>query len=57
VVSHADVLKAIVGHLLGIPLDLQQRLEIAPASVTEVELQPWGPRVLRVNATIAASPA
>ncbi len=53
VVSHADVLKAIVGHLLGIPLDLQQRLEIAPASVTEVELQPWGPRVLRVNDTTA----
>ena len=50
VVSHADVLKAVVGHLLGVPIDLQHRLEIAPASVTEAELSPWGARVLGVNA-------
>jgi probable phosphoglycerate mutase len=48
-VSHADVLKAVLGHLLGVPLDLQHRLEIAPASVSEVELAPWGARVLAVN--------
>jgi probable phosphoglycerate mutase len=48
-VSHADVIKAVLGHLLGIPLDLQHRLEIAPASVSEVELRPWGARVLAVN--------
>ena len=48
-VSHADVLKAVLGHLLGIPLDLQHRLEVAPASVSEVELAPWGARVLAVN--------
>jgi probable phosphoglycerate mutase len=51
VVSHADVLKAVVGHLLGVPIDLQHRLELAPASVTEAELTPWGARVLRVNET------
>jgi probable phosphoglycerate mutase len=55
VVSHADVLKAVLGHLLGVPLDLQHRLEIAPASVSEAELHPWGARVLAVNA--AAPPA
>lgn len=49
VVSHADVLKAVLGHLLGVPLDLQHRLELAPASVSEAELQPWGARVLAVN--------
>ncbi len=49
VVSHADVLKAVLGHLLGVPLDLQHRLELAPASVSEVELHPWGARVLTVN--------
>lgn len=48
-VSHADVLKAVLGHLLGIALDLQHRLEVAPASVSEVELAPWGARVLAVN--------
>ncbi len=48
-VSHADVIKAVLGHLLGVPLDLQHRLEVAPASVAEVELRPWGARVLAVN--------
>lgn len=48
-VSHADVIKAVLGHALGVPLDLQHRLEIAPASVSEVELRPWGARVLAVN--------
>ena len=48
-VSHADVIKAVLGHLLGVPLDLQHRLEVAPASVSEAELRPWGARVLAVN--------
>ena len=51
VVSHADVLKAVLGHLLGVPLDLQHRMELAPASVSEAELEPWGARVLSVNVT------
>jgi probable phosphoglycerate mutase len=55
VVSHADVLKAVLGHLLGVPLDLQQRLELAPASVSEVELSPGGARVLAINERPAAS--
>ena len=48
-VSHADVIKAALGHLLGVPIDLQHRLEVAPASVSEAELRPWGARVLAVN--------
>ena len=48
-VSHADVIKAVLGHLLGIPLDLQHRLEIAPASVSALALHPWGPRVLAIG--------
>ena len=51
-VSHADVCRAVVGHLLGIPLDLQHRLEIAPASVAEIELAPWGARLLSLGATV-----
>lgn len=31
-VSHADVIKAVLAHALGMPLDLFQRLVIAPAS-------------------------
>ncbi|MBV9248083.1 MAG: histidine phosphatase family protein [Acetobacteraceae bacterium] len=31
-VSHADIIKAILLHILGMPLDMMRRLEIAPAS-------------------------
>lgn len=48
-VTHGDVLKAVLGHALGVPLDLQHRIEVSPASVSELELRPWGPRVLAVN--------
>jgi probable phosphoglycerate mutase len=37
VVSHGDVLRGLVAHYAGIPLDLFQRLEIAPASVSVVQ--------------------
>src|SRR5690625_1041436 len=36
-VSHADVIKAAVAGLIGMPLDLFQRLHVAPASVTVLE--------------------
>jgi probable phosphomutase (TIGR03848 family) len=49
-VSHADPIKAAVAHALGLPLDLFQRLVIAPASVTAVVYRPQGPTVLTVNA-------
>ena len=35
-VSHGDVIKAAVAHFLGVPLDLFQRIEISPASVSIV---------------------
>lgn len=38
VVSHADVIKAAVAHFLGQPLDLFQRLHIAPTSLTWLQL-------------------
>jgi probable phosphomutase (TIGR03848 family) len=38
VVSHGDVIRSIVAHCAGIPLDLFQRLEIGPASVSVVVL-------------------
>jgi probable phosphoglycerate mutase len=34
VVSHGDVIRGTIAHFAGIPLDLMQRLEIAPASVS-----------------------
>lgn len=48
-VSHGDVLRGVLAHALGVSLDLAHRLEVSPASVSELELYPWGPRVLGVN--------
>lgn len=39
VVSHADVIKAAVAGLIGMPLDLFQRLHVAPASVTVLDIR------------------
>ncbi len=48
-VSHGDVVRAVLAYVLGVPIDLQLRIEVAPASVSEIELRPWGPRVLALN--------
>lgn len=48
-VTHADVIKALVSHYLGQPLDLFQRIHIAPASVTSLLLGAHAPVLLRLN--------
>jgi len=48
-VSHADSIKAAVAYALGTPLDLFQRIMIAPASITAVLYRPEGLSVLTVN--------
>lgn len=49
-VSHADVIKAVLSHYLGQALDQFQRLVVMPASVSVVDLPSQGaPRVLGVN--------
>jgi probable phosphomutase (TIGR03848 family) len=50
VCSHADVIKAVTAHYLGMHLDLYQRLVIAPASVTALAFAPV-PLLLRLNDT------
>jgi probable phosphomutase (TIGR03848 family) len=48
-VSHADPIKAAVAHALGTPLDLFQRIVIAPASITAVAYGRGGPAVITMN--------
>ncbi|QBI21132.1 phosphoglycerate mutase [Egibacter rhizosphaerae] len=49
-VSHADVIKGVIAFYLGQPLDLFQRLVIAPGSVSALQLAPGGrPALLRLN--------
>lgn len=51
VVSHGDPIKAALAYYAGIHLDLFQRLEISPASVSVVELYDETARILLVNDT------
>jgi probable phosphoglycerate mutase len=49
-VTHADVIKAVVAHHLGTPLDLFQRIGVTPGSVSVIDLPTDGqPRVVAVN--------
>lgn len=41
-VSHADVIRVILAHYLGMPLDLVHRLAVGPASVSVVDLHASG---------------
>lgn len=49
-VGHGDVIRLLLAHYLGMPLDLSPRLEVAPASASTIEL-PSGspPRVRSMN--------
>jgi probable phosphoglycerate mutase len=48
-VSHADLIKAVLAFCLGIPLDGLQRFDVSPASVSTVVLGDWGAKVLAMN--------
>jgi probable phosphoglycerate mutase len=50
VCSHADVIKAVVCHYLGMHLDLFQRVVVSPASVTAIAFGP-APHLARLNDT------
>jgi len=51
VVSHADVIKAVLAHYAGLHLDLFQRLVISPASFSVVRFTLFGPRIVCLNDT------
>jgi broad specificity phosphatase PhoE len=48
-VGHADVLKALIGYYVGVPIDLCHRLELAPASLSVLEVTEYGARLLGLN--------
>jgi probable phosphomutase (TIGR03848 family) len=51
VVSHGDVLRGLLSHVLGMPLDLLHRLEVEPASVSALSYAGGAPRLLLMNST------
>lgn len=48
-VSHADAIRAAVGYFAATPIDLIERIEISPCSVSVVVLDEEGARLLTVN--------
>ncbi|MFL5334601.1 MAG: histidine phosphatase family protein [Geminicoccaceae bacterium] len=50
-VTHGDVLRAILVFYLGMPLDLLGRLTVDPGSVSHLVVQPWGPTLVELNRT------
>jgi probable phosphoglycerate mutase len=50
-VSHGDLIKAAVACYVGAPLDLFQRIEIHPASISVLALDDHGPQLRCLNNT------
>jgi broad specificity phosphatase PhoE len=48
-VSHADVIKSAVCHVLGLTADGGFRFDIEPASISVVAMGDWGAKLLRLN--------
>lgn len=57
VFSHSDPIKLAVAFYMGMPLDLFQRLEISPASITELDFSPLRVRLVRMNDAAHVPPA
>lgn len=55
-VSHADTIKLVVAHYLGVHIDLFQRIYVGPASVSVIHIGQFGPQVLSLNALPAPKP-
>lgn len=51
VVSHADPIKAAIAHYTGMHLDLFQRVQVSPASVTIFEVGRFGAVLVKANET------
>jgi len=51
IVTHADVIKAVVGYVAGAPIDLWQRLEISLCSISIVVTDEQETKLLAVNST------
>ena len=52
-VSHSDMIRAAVAHVLGLPLDHLLRFEIDPASVTGIVVGDWGAKLLWLNEVVS----
>jgi probable phosphoglycerate mutase len=57
IVSHGDVIKLILAHYLGQPIDLFQRIMISTGSVSQVRLLGGQPVIVKINEQPAGPPS
>ena len=48
-VTHSDMIRAAVAHVLGLPLDNLLRFEVEPASITRIVAGDWGTKLSTLN--------
>jgi broad specificity phosphatase PhoE len=48
-VTHCDIIRGLIAHYLGMPLDNVLRFDVDPASISALELGRWGARVRSIN--------
>jgi broad specificity phosphatase PhoE len=48
-VTHCDVIRAVIAAILGLSLDHILRFDVAPASVSRLVAGEWGARVVSIN--------
>ena len=49
IVSHGDVIRLVMAHYMGVHLDLFQRIQIGPASISVLGIGDSGPTILTLN--------
>ena len=48
-VTNCDIVRGVIAHHLGLPLDHMLRFDVDPASVSRIALGAWGARIMTVN--------
>ena len=54
IVSHSEIIRTAILYYLGLPLDAYSRLEISPASRSQLSIDRWGVKIVCVNDQVAA---
>jgi len=54
-VSHAEPIRAMLLHILGLSADYWSRIEVEPAAISTVAIDESGGRILRLNAPVTVS--
>jgi probable phosphoglycerate mutase len=49
VVTHGDVVSLVLAHFAGVHIDLFQRIQVSPASVSAISIGSSGPMIHRIN--------